>query len=284
MARPLRIEFAGALYHLTARGNAREPIYQDDADREAFLMLYAEVAARFGWRTYAYCLMDNHYHLVAETSEPNLSRGMRQLNGVYTQRFNRRHQRAGHVFQGRFTGILVEREAHLLELARYVVLNPVRAGAVRRVQDWRWSSYRATAGLSPAPRWLETAWLLQQFAADLARARRRYRGFVGEGRNLPPVWEGLRDQIYLGGEAFVGELKARRGDRGEAGDEGDEAEVPRAQRSVVAPLADYAQGSASRNQAMARAYLSGGYTMKAIAAHFGVHYATVSRAVRRHEA
>ncbi|NKB54921.1 MAG: helix-turn-helix domain-containing protein [Alphaproteobacteria bacterium] len=250
MARPLRIEFAGALYHLTAR---------------------------FRWRTHAYCLMDNHYHLLVETPAPNLSRGMRQLNGVYTQRFNRRHGRVGHLFQGRFTAILVERDAYLLALVRYVVLNPVRAGMVRRAQDWRWSSYRASAGLAAAPAWLETGWLLRQFARTKAAARTRYRRFVAEGRNAPPVWEGLRDQIYLGGEAFADALKARA-----AGEE--MAEIPRAQRTAPPPLAAFAAESGSRQEAMARAYLSGGYTMKAIAAHFGVHYATVSRAVRAYEA
>lgn len=275
MARPLRIEFPGALYHLTARGNARQPIYLDDIDRNAFLGIYAEAAARFGWRAHAYCLMDNHYHLLVETPAPNLSRGMRQLNGVYTQRFNRRHGRTGHVFQGRFKAILVDREAYLLELARYVVLNPVRAGMVRRAQDWRWSSYRATAGLAAAPDWLETDWLLRQFAKTKAAAQQRYRGFVTAGRVAPPVWEGLRDQIYLGDEDFAEGMKARA-----AGDAG--AEIPKAQRAAPPPLASF-EGS-SRKAAMARAYLSGGHTMKAIAAHFGVHYATVSRAVRTYEA
>ena len=276
MARPLRIEYPGALYHLTARGNARQAIFLDDDDRTAFLDLYGAVADRFGWRAHAYCLMGNHYHLLVETPEPNLSRGMRQLNGVYTQRFNRRHDRVGHVFQGRFKAILVERESYLLALARYVVLNPVRAGLARRAQDWRWSSYRATAGLAAAPGWLTTDWLLRQFAADGSAARRRYRRFVAEGRGTASVWEDLRDQIYLGGAAFVADLKAGRQDGG------DLAEVPRAQRAAPPPLASFAAAGADRGAAMAAAYRSGGHTMKAIADHFGVHYTTVSRAVRRH--
>ena len=131
MARPLRIEFPGALYHVTSRGNARQRVFRDDEDREMFLATLAWVVERFGWRCHAYCLMDNHIHLLIETPQPNLSRGMRQLNGVYTQPFNRRHRKVGHLFQGRFKAVLVEKERYLLELARYIVLNPVRAKMVK---------------------------------------------------------------------------------------------------------------------------------------------------------
>ena len=127
MARPLRIEFPGAIYHITSRGDRREDIFLSDEDRLLFLDTYSKVADRFGWICYAYCLMTNHYHLVIETPLPNLSLGMAQLNGVYTQKFNRKHHKVGHVFQGRFKAILVERNTYLLELLRYVVLNPVRA-------------------------------------------------------------------------------------------------------------------------------------------------------------
>ena len=127
MARPVRIEFAGALYHITSRGDRREAIYEDDTDRFRFLEVLGEVVERFNWRCHAYCLMTNHYHLVVETVDGNLSKGMRQLNGVYTQWSNRRHRRTGHLLQGRYKAILVDSEAYLLELARYVVLNPVRA-------------------------------------------------------------------------------------------------------------------------------------------------------------
>ena len=148
MARPLRIEFEGALYHVTSRGDERRDIFLDDADREAFLQILGDVVRRFAWRCHAYCLMGNHYHLLIETPNANLSRGMRHLNGVYTKRFNRTHERVGHVMQGRYKSILVDKDEYLLELARYVVLNPVRAGVVRSARDWKWSSYRATAGQS----------------------------------------------------------------------------------------------------------------------------------------
>ena len=160
MARPLRIEFPGALYHVTSRGNARQDIALDDEDRAAFLAVLAEARERFAWLVHAYCLMGNHYHLMVETPEANLSRGMRQLIGVYTQRFNRRHGRVGHLFQGRYKAILVERESYLLELCRYVVLNPVRAGLVARVEDWRWSSYAETAGRARPGGPVTTGWIL----------------------------------------------------------------------------------------------------------------------------
>jgi len=140
MTRPLRVDLAGALYHVTSRGDRREDIFHDASDREDWLSLLEQVCERFNWRCHAYCQMTNHYHVVVETPDANLSHGMRHLNGVYTQRFNRRHGLVGHLFQGRFKGILVERETHLLELARYVVLNPVRAGMVADAAEWRWSS------------------------------------------------------------------------------------------------------------------------------------------------
>jgi REP element-mobilizing transposase RayT len=186
----------------TGRGNERREIFGDDGDREWFLTILGRVVKVYRWRVHAYVLMGNHYHLLIETPEATLSRGMRQLNGSYTQSFNRRHDRVGHLLQGRFKAILVEKEAHLLELARYVVLNPVRARMTASAGQWRWSSYRATAGLGPAPAWLETEWSLAQFGPR-SEAKRRYRAFVaqGKGSRYAP-WEELVAQIYLGDEGF----------------------------------------------------------------------------------
>ena len=135
MSRPLRLEIAGGLYHVTSRGDRREDIYHDDTDRLTWLAILAQTCERFNWQIHAWCQMNNHYHLIVETVEGNLSAGMRQLNGVYTQTVNRRHHRSGHVFQGRYKGILVERDSYLLELSRYVVLNPVRAGMVKHTKQ-----------------------------------------------------------------------------------------------------------------------------------------------------
>jgi len=202
MARPLRLQFPGALYHITARGNARADIVADDHDRQAFVDTLAREIGQQGWRCYAWCLMDNHYHLLVETPEANLVPGMRRLNQVYTQGYNRRHARVGHVLQGRYKSILVDKESHFLELCRYVVLNPMRARMVRSAQDWAWSSYRATAGLRQAPPWLAADAVLEQFGDTPQTAQVAYRRFVREGLGAESPWVDLRGQVWLGGEAF----------------------------------------------------------------------------------
>ena len=206
MARPLRLEYEGAVYHVTSRGNARDEIFLGDVDRAQFLATLGDAIRRHGWICHAYCLMTNHYHLLIETPEVGLSRGMQLLNGVYTQWFNRRHQRVGHLFQGRFKAVLVEKESHLLELARYVVLNPVRAGMVRSVRDWPWSSYRATTGHEEVPACLTVDWILSQFDSERERAIRAYRRFVRQGRGVN-VWDELQAGWLLGSDRFVDGLR-----------------------------------------------------------------------------
>ena len=278
MARPLRIEFAGALYHVTSRGDRREDIFVEDADREAFLQGLSEICQRFGVTCHAYCLMTNHYHLVLETVQANLARALRQLNGVYTQRFNRRHSRVGHVFQGRYKAILVDRDAYYLELVRYVLLNPVRARLVRQVQNWAWSSYRAVMGTAPAIAGLNVPGLLSQFGPTPGRARAAFRRFVEQGIGQEPIWANLVGQIYLGDERFAERVRKR------VPSVKTPEEIPRLQRwGRAAPLAAYERRYRDRDEAMAAAYRSGHYTMQVIARHFGVHYATVSRAVRKIE-
>jgi putative transposase len=181
MPRPLRPAVAGGIYHVTVRGNRRQTIFISDGDRRRFLKLLAEVVRRYGWRCHAYCLMDNHFHLALETPVPNISGGMQRLNSGYATWFNRRHALDGHVFQGRFHSRLLETEWHLLELSRYVVLNPVRAGVCRAAGEWPWSSYRGTSGAGAAPRFLSVDMILAQFGRDRARARSAYAQFVREG-------------------------------------------------------------------------------------------------------
>jgi len=163
MVRSLRIEYPGAVYHITSRGNKQESIYLSDEDRQFFLDLLSQVCYRCQWICYAYCLMDNHYHLFIETPRGNISKGMQLLNGIYTQKFNRSHQRVGHVFQGRFKGILVQKESYFLELSRYIVLNPVRANMVQYTNDWRWSSYHETTTSTACPNWLAAESILSCF-------------------------------------------------------------------------------------------------------------------------
>lgn len=269
MARPLRLEFPGAIYHLTSRGNARQKVFFTDTDRQLFLDTLAAVVSRYSWICHAYCLMANHYHLLVETPKANLSLGMRQLNGIYTQAFNRRHRRVGHLFQGRFKAILVEKESYLLELCRYIVLNPVRVKGNLKTGSWKWSSYRATAGLAPAPGFLQTDWVLGQFGKKRAQAQKRYREFVKEGLESRP-WEELKGQIYLGSEEFI-ERHAPRDQRLK--------EIPRAQLRAAKPSLERIFAK-SGEQGIALAYKEHGYRLHEIAAHLGVHYATVSRRLK----
>jgi putative transposase len=278
MSRPLRIEFAGALYHVTSRGDGQKDIYLDDQDRKDFLSVLASVCMRFNWTVHAYCLMSNHYHLLLETPDSNLSQGMRQLNGVYTQHFNRTHERVGHVFQGRYKAIIVQKDSYLLELSRYIVLNPVRARMVRSVKDWPWSSYRASCGMTASPEWLSTDWLLSTFAKTRKVAVERYRDFVAQGKNLPSPWEHLKNQIFLGDEQFVEDMQCKLNINQEL------SEIPRAQRrKVPKPLDYYSNRYKDRNAGIIAAYQSGGYSMKAIGDHFGVHYSSVSKIIKAGE-
>ncbi len=278
MARPLRIEYAGALYHVTARGNRQEDIFYSDIDRKAFLEVLAQVVERFNWLVHAYCLMDNHYHLLIETPDGNLSKGMRQLNGVYTQTSNRNNNHVGHVFQGRYKAILVQKDSYLLELARYIVLNPVRARMVKNAKAWPWSSYRDTAGYRVPPQWLSVEWLLTAFAKITSNAQQHYQEFVAGGKNQPSPWEQLRNQVFLGSEQFVDDLQLKIKSNREL------TEIPKTQKRAKAQSLDYyAQHNSTRNQAILASYASGSYSMKQIGDYFGLHYSWISRVVSSYE-
>lgn len=203
MARPLRVEYPGAVYHVMARGHERSRIFRDERDRNRFLQLLGTTAQDLAILIHGYCLMDNHYHLLVETPEGGLSRAMKAISGRYSQWFNWRHKRAGHLFEGRFKSVLVQKERHLLELSRYVVLNPVRAGLVERAGDWRWSNYRATAGIAAAPPWLAVDWTLAQFARSRYTAREAYRRFVAAGKDSGEKIEKLEKKPYVGDRRFL---------------------------------------------------------------------------------
>ena len=277
MSRPLRIEVPGGLFHITARGDRAEPIYLTNEDRHRWLSLFGQVCQRHNWVCHAYCLMDNHFHIVVETVDGRLSAGMRQLNGVYTQRHNHTHGHVGHVFQGRFHAVLVQRESYLLELARYVVLNPVRAGACASPEHWRWSSYRAMVGTAPAPVWLQTTWLLGQFGGHAAGATAAYAQHVRAGIGRASLEGHLKGKTYLGDDAFAAHLRQHVQQRVK------ETEFPRAQRRAAAPaLADFL-AQPSRKEAITQAHATGCYSLKEIGLAFGLHYTTVSRVVKRAE-
>jgi len=178
MARPPRLQPVGGIFHITARGNRGQEIFTDERDRERFVRLLEEVVARFGWVCHAYCLMSNHFHLLIETPDANLSRGMHRLNFRYAQWFNHQHGFEGHLFQRRFHSVRVESNWHLIELSRYIVLNPVRAGLCADPGDWPWSSYRAVIAAIRPPRFLTVRWLLEQFGSDPSRAAAAFASFV----------------------------------------------------------------------------------------------------------
>ncbi len=209
MARPLRIEFAGALYHLMSRGNERGRIARDDADREKRLDWLRRTIETYGWRLHAFVLMTNHDHLFVETPEPNLSAGMQYLNGSYTSYFNRRHRRAGHLFQGRFKAQLIEEEGYFLEVSRYIHLNPVRAKMVRRPDAYRFSSFPGYCRASRALEWVAYDRVLADFDARPAEARRAYGRFVRSGVESPPKSPFARavGGVLLGSEAFVDRMR-----------------------------------------------------------------------------
>jgi len=244
MPRPPRNQFPGAFYHVMSRGNGKQEIFLDDRDRAAFLSMLASVVESHSWVCSAYCLMDNHYHLLTETPKANLSEGMRDLNSAYSQGFNKKHDLVGHVMQGRFKSPLVKNDNHMLELTRYIVLNPVRSGLALEPGQWRWSSYRATAGLSPVPPFLRAGNILGLFSKDRNEARKAYVRFVNEA--APG-----RCSIEPDGRAALEELFREAKDR------------------------------VARTLAMREAHLTYGYTMTEIANHLKVNCSTVSRAIKQ---
>jgi REP element-mobilizing transposase RayT len=280
MARPLRIEYPGAIYHVTSRGNEKRSIFLGDLDRKRFLNLLVDVNERYHWICHAYCLMENHYHLLIETPEGNLSIGMRQLNGVYTQAFNRRHGRVGHLFQGRFKAILVEKESYLLEASRYVVLNPVRAGAVEKPELWKWSSYRATGGMEKPHLCLTTEWILHQFGERRGKAEKKYRRFVRDGMREDSLWREVKAQSILGTEGFVERFIDYVRDH--------EAipEIPKAQRYLTRPGLEQLFGERAfkdlrkRNERIEEAVEKYGYTQREVADHLGMYFTSISRIMR----
>jgi len=243
MSRPLRIEYPGAVYHVTARGNADQPIFTEPADGARFLDLLGREIGQQRWLCHGFCLLENHFHLLIETPEANLGRGMGRLSMTYSQWFNRAHGRRGHLFAGRYKAILLEKDAWLLPLCRHVVLNPVRLGAVNRVDQWRWSSYRALALGEAEPAWLHHDRVLAALGGG-ERAREAWRGYVADGLAAPSPWQSLRGGHYLGGEAFLADMAERL--KGLPLDQ-----VPRAAADPARPTADRVIAAVARAAAVA---------------------------------
>lgn len=277
MTRSLRLEFPGAIYHVMSRGNRRATIFHDDADRRAWLKILALVCDRHRCVIHGFCQMTNHYHLLIETSDANLGQSMSQLNGMYARHVNWRHDLVGHLFQGRYKAILVQKENYLLELSRYIALNPLRGQIVSSLDDWPWSSFPYFVGAVHCPSWLERNWLLGQFGATETHACEQYRNFVLAGVGGTSPLATTRHQILLGDDAFVSQHQHL-----ETSEKLVEV-VKNAREAVALALPDFLARYADRNEAMARAYLSTAYTMPQIAGVFGVSTKTVSRAVAAYE-
>lgn len=282
MTRPLRIEYPGAVYHIMSRGNGKQTIFLDSYDRLTFLDILTVVGSQYNWLCHSYCLMNNHYHLLIETLDPTLSSGMRQLNGVYSQRFNRRHDRVGHLLQGRYKSILVEKGEYLVELCRYIVLNPVRAGLVKLPEEWIWSSYRSILGLDKNTIFLTREWILSQFGKSMPEAQSRYQNYVTAGlTDIDKPWERVKGQLVFGGELFHFDIREK------LTESQNIREIKRAQRFAARPslsslLPPHITGHKMlRNRVMATAHTDHGYTIKEIADELGLHYTTVSKAIKK---
>ena len=276
MSRPVRIEFPGAHYHVTSKGNREQNAFVDDKDRTAFLNIIESVVAKFGWLVHSYVLMESHYHLVVECPQANLSKGMRQLNGVYTQHYNRRHGQEGPLFQGRFKSILFEAKGYLLPLCRHVELNPVRVGVSAAPHKYRWSSFKAAVGLVKTPGWLHTETRVGLFD-DLADLPQQYRDYVMAGVGAESPLDHRSAQVLLGSTQFVNEMQpillgeklAKRGPK----------KVGR-RRSLPALFKNIQDKSrVDRNELICRAHLDHSYTLMEIGSALSLHYTTVSKVI-----
>ena len=205
MSRPLRIEYPGAFYHVTSRGNERKMVFQSTRDREKYLAYLESAHDRYGAIIHVYCLMGNHYHLLLETPRGNLSRVLHHINRAYTTYFNIKRGRSGHLFQGRFKGILVEKDAYCKELSRYIHLNPVRAGMVKSPSEYPWSSYRCFIGKDKKPDWLTTELVLGDFGGEGRKGYRGYREYVerAETEELESPFKRVIASTFLGSEEFI---------------------------------------------------------------------------------
>lgn len=279
MARQLRIQYPSAIYHIMARGDGGQNIFNNPGDYKMFLKTYQKVLEDYNWISYAYCLMPNHYHLFIKIMDPNLSLGMKQLNGVYTKQYNIKRGRLGHVFQGRFKSILVEDLGYQGKLIRYIVMNPIRAGLVKNVGDWRWSSHKEMIDEKIESRCLHRKEALRFFEEDIYKARKRYIEYLCEELYNDNVWEDLNNGFILGSIEFVTKIMTKYGKKS------DSADIPKRERFAGRPEIDILfkgiKNKKERNKKILESFYDFGYTQAEIANYFGFHHSTISRIIKR---
>jgi putative transposase len=289
VARPLRIQYPNAFYHVTSRGNERKAVFRTDKDRQRFLVYLQSAHERYGALIHVYCLMGNHYHLLLETPRSNLSQILHHVNGAYTTYFNVKRKRSGHLFQGRYRAILVEKDAYCQELSRYIHLNPLRAGMVKDLRDYPWSSYAFYVGLKKKPSWLETDDILGYYGQRESQAQKKYREYVEEGiggdqRNP------LRDvfaSTFLGGQEFIKQFRQRCRD----GEEGDSRNLPVLKALKERPTLDEirkrvgeqieAEDRLFKKVCIHISHEYGGFSLKEIGSFYNMEGSAVSQASRR---
>ena len=298
MARQLRVEFENAFYHVTSRGNQRDKIFYDAADRERFLEILSRTKERYGFLLHAYALMDNHYHLLMETPKANLSQIMQNINTSYTVYVNRKYQRSGHLLQGRFKGIIVDKDRYLIALSRYIHLNPVRAKLVKRPADYPWTSYKAFLDQKAEDSLVDTGDTLSYFSKHRKRAVRAYREFVeaAEGKEENP-FAAMEAGLLLGKGPFKAKV-LRRIEKMKVDEEIPQARRLRKRVSVDAvikacqlfygrnrkALVERVRGNEGRQVAIYLAKILSGEKGKEIGRHFGIKGPAVSDAIKRIEA
>lgn len=268
MPRPLRIEYENAVYHITSRGNARANIFTDKYDYSNFLILLKEVLQKYNWLCYAYCLMPNHYHLLIKTPDANVSQGMKQLNGVYTKRFNKKHSRIGHLFQGRFKGIIVEKDSHLLELCRYIALNPVKTNLAALPHQWPWSSYKEI--ITNKQIIIEKEWILSQFGKNSYQAIDEYKKFVLAGlEEKENIWNNLKNKSYLGNAKYI--QQKQHNNKNEKDSE----------KPTLKELFPNKLTRKQRNKIIYLAHKNHGYTFTEISKYLGLNCSSTSRSFKK---
>jgi len=289
VSRPLRIEYPGAFYHVTSRGNERRTLFQSNRDREKYLTYVESAHERYGAMIHAYCLMGNHYHLLLETPRGNLSKILHYINGAYTTYFNIKRSRSGHLFQGRFKGILVDKDEYCKDLSRYVHLNPVRAGMVKAPLEYPWSSYRYFVGRDKKPKWLTIEFVLGDFGGEGRRGFKEYREYVegGQSEELDNPLKKVIASTFLGDKEFIERIKLEYLEKKEI----DRRDLPALKKILIGPSLESIEKGVMKvvgrgdplfkKMCIYLSYQHSGLNLGEIGEYFGMQRSAISQLSRR---